>query len=224
MEKLLELKNIQKTYVLGDSKLNVLSDLSLTLYANEIVVINGDSGCGKTTVLNIIGLLDKDYEGEYLIHLKDVKTMSNNQLAVCRNECFGYVLQDYMLLENDTVYQNIVIPLYYSKKFKASEYKKQVEKVAKILDIDQWIKKKVKYLSGGQKQRVAIARAIINDPDIIVLDEPTAALNTELANGLYNFLIQYVKEYNKSVLIVTHQLYSLPKEFTKIYTLKDGKL
>lgn len=160
----------------------------------DFLVISGESGSGKTTFLNIAGLLDKDYDGEYILNGQDVKKLNSGQLSVLRNEMFGVVFQDYILIEDASVYENIIIPLYYSKKYKREERQSRIQEVAENLKIDNILNKGVSILSGGQRQRVAIARALINDPSVLLLDEPTSSLNQDLAQDIINFIVEFAKK------------------------------
>lgn len=218
----LQLEDITKIYNEdGFSETEVLRNCSFELTEGEFVVILGPSGSGKTTLLNILGLLDVDYKGIYCIHGQDAKKMSNKQLAQYRNALFGTVFQDYVLLENQSVYENIVVPLYYSKKYTRSQRKQRIHEIALQLEIDDILHRSVKNLSGGQRQRVAIARALINDPDILLMDEPVASLNEDLAHDIMKFVVDFAKRHQKSLVLVTHDTHNIPKLFERMYRV-DG--
>lgn len=215
---ILELKNIKKFYGKGELRNNVLVDVSLNIKKGDFISIMGTSGCGKSTLLNIIGCLDKFDEGEYLINGKAIE---EKYLSSIRNRNFGFVVQDFALIENYTVEENVIIPLEYEKISK----KEKKEKVIKILEKFKLSEKLCSYpreLSGGQQQRVAIARALINNPNIILADEPTGALD----NKNTKIIMEILKELNKSgntIIIVTHDQEVANYCNRKLY-LEDGKL
>ena len=215
---ILELKNIKKFYGKGELRNNVLVDVSLNIKKGDFISIMGTSGCGKSTLLNIIGCLDKFDEGEYLINGKAIE---EKYLSSIRNRNFGFVVQDFALIENYTVEEDVIIPLEYEKISK----KEKKEKVIKILEKFKLSEKLCSYpreLSGGQQQRVAIARALINNPNIILADEPTGALD----NKNTKIIMEILKELNKSgntIIIVTHDQEVANYCNRKLY-LEDGKL
>lgn len=222
---LLHLENISKVYNKNtESETIILNNCTFKLNEGDFLVITGDSGSGKTTFLNIVGLLDKEYVGEYIINGSDVKKLGSGHLAALRNEMFGIVFQDYNLIENANVYENIIIPLYYSKKFKRGQRQSRIQEVTKKLKIDHLLNKRVDILSGGQRQRVAIARALINDPTVLLLDEPTSSLNQELAQDIMLFLVEFAKKNNKTIILVTHGIQNIPEAFNKTYKLLDYKM
>lgn len=222
---LLHLDNVSKTFNKNKvSELSILDKCSFELIEGEHLVISGESGSGKTTILNILGLLDKDFEGRYQIQGQNVGKYTSEQLARLRNDMFGIVFQEYVLLENATTYENIMIPLYYSKKYKRKERRKRIQEIAKTLKIENILNEKVSYLSGGQRQRVAIGRALINDPKILLMDEPTSSLNQDLAQEIMNFIVELGETSTKTIILVTHDMKNIPTTFKRNYKLKDHKL
>lgn len=222
---LLHFKNISKVYNRNTStETHVLQDASVTINKGDLAVISGESGSGKSTFLNIAGLLDKEFEGDYTINDQKVGGLSNSQLAALRNEMFGTVFQEYVLVEDSSAYENIIIPLYYSKKFKRKERRDRIHEIAHTLKIENILKKRVSLLSGGQRQRVAIARALINDPHVLLMDEPTSALNQELARDILEFIAGFGQKHNKTIVIVAHEPQNIPNVFKKKYVLEDGKI
>lgn len=223
---LLHLENVSKIYNKDTVLENqILQDCSFILNEGDFLAISGESGSGKTTFLNIAGLLDKDYDGKYMLRDQDVRKLNSNQLALLRNEMFGIVFQDYILIEEASAYENIIIPLYYSRKYKRKERKNRVNEVAKMLKIDSILDKKVSILSGGQRQRVAIARALINDPSVLLMDEPTSSLNQDLAQGIMLNILEFANKFNKTIVLVTHDTQNiLLRNFNKKYKLVDQKM
>ena len=186
MNTVISLKNITKTYAYGKpNEFTALNDVSLDLGLGEMCAICGTSGAGKTTLLNIIGLVDTATKGEYSLNGEIISSYSDKQLAHLRNQYFGYVLQDYGLISNETVYENVIIPLIFSKT-KRKDYKSKAQKVLNNIGIAELSNKKIDTLSGGQKQRVAIARALINNPTVILADEPTGALDEKTGKEIIN--------------------------------------
>ena len=220
---MLEITNLVKKYNENSSSEQiVLNDCFFKIEEGEKVIITGENGSGKTTLLKIVGLLDKNFYGKYLIDGNNIDNLSNRKIAELRNEMFGFIFQEYNLLEEETVYENIVIPLIYSKKYNRLEKKDRIYHVSEILEIKEFLNKKVKFLSGGERQRVAIARAIINDPKVLILDEPTNALNPRLKAKVISYIEKLGSE--KSLILVTHG-YSLVELFNwHHYEIIDGKL
>lgn len=188
-----------------------------------MLAIVGPSRSGKTTLLNIIaGFLLPD-EGSVHINNLDVATLPASKRAQLRSDVFGYVAQDYLLIDSDTAYQNIEIPLQYSSKFKRKERKQQIESTSKIFGIEKLLRKKITTLSGGEKQRVAITRAIVNDQEIILADEPTGALDIENRDNVVDILRELQSKHNKTVIIVTHGL-EVANQCDRIIELHGGKI
>lgn len=218
---LIKTENVKKEYMSGKKKNLVLKGVNLEINAGEKIAIVGPSGSGKTTLLNIIGLLLPATEGEVYLDGKRASTLKEKERAKLRNNFFGYVFQEFLLVEEDTVFQNIEIPLLYSltKKTK-SEKRKMVEEVLEKVGLEVKINEKVRNLSGGERQRVAIARAIINDPEVILADEPTGSLDAENGEKIMDILESLVDK-GKTLLIVTHNE-AIAKRCDRIFRIKDG--
>lgn len=214
----IQLKNIKKSFVNNKAKNTVLNKISLDINDNELVAIMGRSGAGKSTLLNIIGCLDNSDEGEYLLDGKNINEMSNSELSTIRNEKFGFIMQDFALIEDETVKHNIMLPTYFSKNKK----KYDCEKIAKTLGIKKLLDTKVSLLSGGEKQRTAIARALINDPKYIIADEPTGALDSKNAELIMDTIIE-LNKLGKTIIIVTHDE-NVAKKCQRIIYISDGNL
>jgi lipoprotein-releasing system ATP-binding protein len=203
MQKVLEAKNIIK-YFHDPVKQQVLKGINLHVMQNEFVSITGKSGCGKSTLLYILSTMDTDYEGELFIGNERMKGKSEKELAQVRNEHIGFVFQFHYLLNEFTVLRNVMLPAEKLGKYSLSEIKKRAYDKLKILGIENEADKKPNQLSGGQKQRVAIARALINDPLIVIADEPTGNLDKKNSDIVFSIFKSLADEYHQSLLVVTH--------------------
>ena len=211
----IEIKKLKKIYNANKSiEVEALKSINLIIEKGDFCSIVGVSGSGKSTLLYILGCIDKQTEGTYLLEGKNVSMMSENELAQIRNKKIGFVLQDFGLIEEETVIENVRVPILFCKdKNLIRNFRNKAEKLLKDLGIENLKDKKVNLLSGGQRQRVAIARALINDPELILADEPTGSLDTNTAQNIMNIF----KELNKSgktIIIVTHNM-ELAKETQK---------
>ena len=218
---MLVLKNIKKDYTTGDTTVNALKGIDIEFGKNEFVSILGPSGSGKTTLLNIIGGLDRYTEGDLIIRGKSTKAFTDYDWDVYRNNTVGFVFQNYNLIPHQNVLTNVELALTLSGVSKQERRTKAIAALEKVGLGDQ-IRKKPNQLSGGQAQRVAIARALVNDPDIILADEPTGALDTETSIQVLNILKEISKE--KLVIMVTHNSALAEQYSTRIVKLLDGKL
>jgi len=220
LNKLIELNNIQKYYSIGKDKLHVLKSLSLSIEHGDFVMIMGKSGSGKTTLLNILGFLDKFDEGEYIFDGKNVTNLTEIERSHFRNKNIGFIFQQFHLINNLNICQNIELPLLYDnrldKKERLEKIKKNLEMVGLLDKINQFPYE----LSGGQQQRVSIARALINDPQLIFADEPTGALDTNTSSEIMSIL-ENLNNQGKTIIMVTHDP-DLVKYATKVIYLRDG--
>lgn len=216
---LIQLKKIHKVYGKGEAKVEALKGIDLSIDKGEMIAIMGSSGSGKSTLLNILGCLDKGSDGEYYLKGEDISSFKHRKLAKLRNKTFGFIVQYFALLNELTVWENIKIPLEYSKTSK-KESKERIIKILKMLGIEDKIKKHPNELSGGQNQRVAIARALANNPDIILADEPTGALDKKTGKEVMQIFKQ-LNEQGKTVIIVTHDE-NVAKECAKTIHIEDG--
>ena len=218
---LIELKNIKKVYGKGDAKVEALRGIDLSIEKGEMIAIMGASGSGKSTLLNILGFLDKPTEGSYLLNGQSVGKLGDKILARNRNKYVGFVVQNFALIEDYTVFQNIKVPLDYTKISK-KEKKQRIVTLLDKMKISDKKDKLPKELSGGQNQRVAIARALVNNPEIILADEPTGALDSKTGEDVMAIFKEFNKE-GKTVIIITHDE-KIANMCKKIIKIEDGKL
>ncbi len=218
---MLQLKNIVKDYAAGDQAVHALKGVSINFRSNEFVSILGHSGCGKTTLLNIIGGLDKYTSGDLVIKGKSTKEYKDKDWDAYRNHSVGFVFQSYNLIMHQSVLQNVELALTLSGVSK-SERRKRAKEVLEKVGLGNQIHKKPNQMSGGQMQRVAIARALINDPEILLADEPTGALDTETSVQIMDLLKDIAKD--RLVIMVTHNPELAEKYSTRIIKLLDGEV
>ncbi len=218
---MIELEKVSVLYGKKDTKINALKDIDLSIDKGEFVTISGKSGCGKTTLLNILGGIIKPNSGHYYYNGEDVSKFNDNKLAGFRNKSVSFIVQHFALINDITVYDNIILPLKYRKGGTANA-KKVIEETMEKLGI---LSKKNKYpfqISGGEKQRVAICRAIVSDANVILADEPTGALDEETGRKILNIL-KDLNNSGKTIIMVTHDP-ELAKEGTKRIILRDGMI
>lgn len=221
---MLELKNISKIFNKDyDNQTIILNQADFKVNKGDKILISGENGIGKTSLLKILATYDLDFEGTYLINGKDVKDMSEGELSKIRNEIFGFIFQDYFLLEDESTKYNIEIPLLYSKKYNSSEKKERFDKLIGEFELNKKLRQAVKTMSGGERQKVAICRAIINDPEILILDEPTAALNPRFKEKFYEYIFANIKD-ETTLILVSHDTRYFDSEIFKEYKFADGKL
>ncbi|OBS95494.1 macrolide ABC transporter ATP-binding protein [Vibrio tasmaniensis] len=218
---LVELSNIGKHYSNGDTEIRALDGVDLSIEKGEFLSILGPSGSGKSTLMNMLGCLDKPTEGEYQLDGKNVAALSANDLAGIRNQKIGFVFQSFNLLEYASALDNVALPLVYSG-IKAKERRKRAAELLEQVGLGDRLDHKPNQLSGGQKQRVAIARALVNDPQIILADEPTGALDSKSGAEIEALFNQLHAE-GRTLIIVTHDN-SLAERTKRIVTIKDGKV
>lgn len=218
---MLELKNIRKIYTTGDTKLAALDGVSLCFRENEFVSILGPSGCGKTTLLNIIGGLDRYSEGDLVINGKSTKSFKDKDWDAYRNHSVGFVFQSYNLIPHQTVLANVELALTLSGVSKSERKARAIEALKKV-GLGNQLNKKPNQMSGGQMQRVAIARALVNNPDILLADEPTGALDTQTSVQIMDLLKEVAKD--RLVIMVTHNPELAEEYSTRIVRLSDGKV
>lgn len=221
MTPLLSVKNVSKVYDLGPEKIVALNNISLGIEKGEFVSIIGKSGSGKSTLMHILGLLDSPSSGEIILNGQNTKGMKEKQLARIRNKEIGFVFQAFNLLQRTSAIDNVLLPLKYSQTPK-KEWNKKALDIVKLLGLEDRIHNKSNELSGGQKQRVAIARALINDPSIILADEPTGNLDSKTGDEIIKIFMD-LHDQGKTVIMVTHNSEIADLADRKI-VIKDGEI
>lgn len=221
---LLSLRHVSKSFQDHGIKVQAVVDNSLAIHSGEMVAIIGPSGSGKTTLLNLMGIVVAPDEGEIYVDGQKVSDLHDAQRCQIRNRYFGYIVQDFALIEGDTAMQNILVPTLYSKKRKsAAEYRRIIMGLSDKLQVTDKLKTKVKNLSGGERQRIAIIRSVICDQQIILADEPTGSLDLENSRIVIEYLRELVDEINKTVVIVTHDL-NIARQCDRVFKLTRGVL
>ncbi|MGL4848581.1 MAG: ABC transporter ATP-binding protein [Clostridium sp.] len=218
---IIKLENIVKIYGKGEGVVYGLNKVDLEIEKGELIAIMGPSGSGKSTLLNILGCLDKPTSGEYFLDGSNIKELKGDKLAEVRSNNIGFIFQSFNLLNEKNVIDNILVPLKFSNK-KIKNKKEKVKELLQTLGLTGLEKKKINLLSGGQKQRVAIVRALINDPDIILADEPTGALDKKNGEEVMKILTELAKK-GITVIIVTHDL-KIGQQCERIIKILDGKI
>lgn len=219
MQGIIHLENIRKSYYLGKNELPVLKGISMDVFKNEYVALMGPSGSGKSTLMNILGCLDSPSGGKYILNGKDVSRMPDNDLAEVRNKEIGFVFQQFNLLPRLTALENVALPLVYSGVSKKERIERAAATLAKV-KLDDRSHHKPNELSGGQCQRVAIARALINNPSIILADEPTGNLDSKTSHEIMDMLGKIHADGN-TVILVTHEE-DISMFAHRVIRLRDG--
>lgn len=219
MDAVIRLENIRKNYIMGKQELQVLKGISLQIQRNEYVALMGPSGSGKSTLMNILGCLDSPTSGTYVLNGHDVSTMPDNDLAEIRNKEIGFVFQQFNLLPRLTALENVALPLVYAGYSKKQRTEMAMEVIKKV-DLESRHHHKPNEMSGGQCQRVAIARALVNNPAIILADEPTGNLDTKTSYEIMN-IFSKIHEDGNTVVLVTHEE-DISNYAHRIIRLRDG--
>ena len=222
MNKIVELKNINKIYKTEVENIHILKNVNLSFNKGDFISIQGKSGSGKTSLLNILGLLDEPTNGEIYIGGEKIHYGNEKSKTAIRNKKIGFVFQFHYLLNEFTALENVMIPALVNKNINKNEAKKKAKELLNLVGLSKRTKHKPMELSGGEKQRVAIARAMINDPDIILADEPTGNLDMETSNMINQLFMKINRERNQSIIIVTHSL-ELANLATYKYKIENGE-
>ena len=221
---MIEIKNLCKTDNYGKpNAFEALKDVSLTINDGEMVAIIGKSGAGKSTLMHILGCIDDFEKGQYIFNGKDISKVNEKKSAAIRNSEIGIVLQEFALMEQYTVVENVIMPLFFTPKSgRRSEKEKRALEILKRLEMDEYAHKKVNKLSGGQKQRVAIARAMINNPSVLLADEPTGALDVKTTDEIMK-VFRNLNKNGTTVIIITHDM-EVAGMCDRIIEISDGKI
>jgi len=218
---MIKMKNIQKVYNTGKVEVNALKGIDITIQEGDFTTILGPSGSGKSTLMNIIGCLDKPTEGEYILDKQNVERYNDNQLSEIRNKNIGFIFQNFNLLPYATAFENVEMPLLFAG-ISGTKRRERVEKILKDVGLADRMDHKPNEMSGGQRQRVAIARALINNPKIILADEPTGNLDTKTGKKIMELLTKVWKEGN-TIIMVSHDPHAT-KYSDKTIQIVDGQI
>lgn len=214
------LENVRKTFWLGDAAVEVLKDFSMNIWRGDFVAIIGASGSGKSTALNMVGLLDRPTSGKIFLNGRNVSLLSDEERAGFRSKMFGFVFQQYNLIPWLTAYENVVLPAVFARK---SVDRKKVEAGFHEVGLGGRMLHRPLELSGGEQQRVAILRSLVNDPEIILADEPTGNLDSSTGNRILEILVGLNKVQKKTLVVVTHDA-DIAGKADQVITIKDGQL
>jgi putative ABC transport system ATP-binding protein len=220
MAGLIEVRELVKSYRMGDVTVQALRGVTLTIDAGEMVAIMGPSGSGKSTLMNIIGCLDQPSGGAYLLDGVDVGSLNDNRLAAIRNQTIGFVFQQYMLLQRTSALRNVELPMLYGGKGNRHE---RARAALESVGMGERLHHKPNELSGGQQQRVAIARALVNNPRIIMADEPTGALDSRTGEEIMGIFQRLNREQGITVILVTHEA-EIARHARRVISLRDGEI
>jgi len=224
MRAIIETKNLTKIYGMGDARVAALDGVSISVHEGEFVAIMGPSGSGKSTLMNILGCLSRPTDGEYFLDDEDVSGLDKVELAAIRNKKIGYIFQSYNLLSRTTALDNVILPLQYDRvtERSAEERVALAEKVLKMVGLDDRMYHQPQELSGGQQQRVAIARALINDPVLLMADEPTGNLDSKSGEEIMQ-LLHDLHDEGATIVMVTHSP-EIAAHTQRTIHLRDGKV
>jgi putative ABC transport system ATP-binding protein len=221
----ISVRDLTKTYHVGDVDVRALRGASLDVYSGEFVCVTGPSGSGKSTFMHIIGCLDRPSSGQYFLDGKDVSRLSKDDLAAIRNKKIGFVFQGFNLLSRTTALDNVELPLLYNggSRMKAAERHRRAKEVLEIVGLGQRLDHYPNQLSGGQQQRVAIARALINEPSILLADEPTGNLDTRTSVEVMDIFQRLNMERGITVVLITHEM-DIAEHGTRFVKFRDGRI
>jgi len=220
MSAVIEIKNVKKTYQMGDLEVNALNDVSLQVEQGEMVAITGPSGSGKSTLMNIIGCLDTPSSGEYILDNVDVSKMSDDEQAMIRNKKIGFVFQQFNLLSRTPAIDQVELPMVYAG---APDRRERARQALQAVGLGERVHHRPNELSGGQQQRVAIARALVNNPSIILADEPTGNLDSKSGTEIMNIFKSLNRDKGLTIVLVTHDP-SIAAQAQRVIHVRDGQV
>src|SRR5436853_2656502 len=226
MPTVISVKNLIKTYVVGEVEVRALRGVNLDVPVGEFLAVTGPSGSGKSTFMHIVGALDRPTSGQYFLDGKDVSKLSKDELAVVRNKKIGFVFQGFNLLSRTTALDNVELPLLYNagkNRLKTAERHRRAREVLEIVGLGQRMDHYPNQLSGGQQQRVAIARALINEPSILLADEPTGNLDTRTSIEVMDIFQRLNIERGITVVLITHEM-DIAEHGTRLVRFRDGRI
>lgn len=219
---MISLVNVNKYYQNDEESLHVLKNINLAIAPGEMIAIMGPSGSGKSTLINLLGFIDKQFEGQYLFEGEALLTSSDEILSKIRNQTVGFVFQNFSLIENNTVFENVELPLLYNG-YKFHQTEEKVRAVLKKVGLSDKADKHLKQLSGGQQQRVAIARALINQPKFLIADEPTGALDSHTSEEIMKLFVDLNTQDQVTIILVTHNPDMVPY-CSRLISIRDGEI
>ena len=222
--KVIELKDVWKTYKMGKVQIHAINDVNLTIHKGEFVVVTGTSGSGKSTMMHLIGCLDIPSQGSVFLDDKNIRSLSKSQIAKIRGKKIGFIFQQFNLIPTLSALDNVMLPMDFQNDY--NNAKERAEGLLELVGLKDRMNHKPTELSGGQAQRVAIARALANDPEIILADEPTGNLDSKTSEHIIKLLFQLHKEQGKTLIIITHDINFIKqlKNSKRVIKLKDGKI
>ncbi len=219
MEPIISVRDLKKIYIMGTTQVKALQGIDLDIHKNEFVALMGPSGSGKSTLMNLIGCLDTPTSGDYILNSVNVSTMADAELAEVRNKEIGFIFQTFNLLPRLSALENVALPLVYGGVSKAKRLEK-AQKTLEAVGLGERVDHKPNELSGGQRQRVAIARALVNDPSIILADEPTGNLDTKTSLEIM-VILEKIHQLGNTIILVTHAP-DIAEHAHRIVRLRDG--